>query len=394
MPRLSRKKIFLFGFLAVLLLAIPLTVFVVQQQQETRTRAEAATILQLCPPDDTNCPPLQPPFGAITSQTVKKGDEVAVDVKVNTQTNSLTALNFVVKYDPEFLALKEGGFEQNATSGFVVIPGSEDATSEGVVSVQMEINAANPTPGISGVQKLGTITFIASEVTATEEDPEKATRVDFDQSLSDARSSDSSSEGNEPVIKSALGTDIIIEASEEETPEEEPSEKDTSQTPEGGGTDENASANEPPVCDSFTADKEASTSAPFLVTFTAEGSDSDGIVDKVSLSFGDGDAKDLTETGGIGEDSAVSAQLSHTYQNAGTFTASATFTDNDGAVSDSASCSKTISISQDSGSIATPTATPTPLPTLPPTGPNDTLVGIGILGAILTVLGAVIFLIL
>jgi len=391
MPRLSRKKIFLFGFLAVLLLAIPLTVFVVQQQQETRTRAEAATILQLCPPDDTNCPPLQPPFGAITSQTVKKGDEVAVDVKANTQTNSLTALNFVVKYDPEFLALKEGGFEQNATSGFVVIPGSEDASEEGVVSVQMEINAANPTPGISGVQKLGTITFIASEVTATEEDPEKATRVDFDQTLSDARSSDSSSEGDEPVIKPGglIGTDIIIEASEEETPEE-----DTSQTPEGGGTDENASANEPPVCDSFTADKEASTSAPFLVTFTAEGSDSDGIVDKVSLSFGDGDAKDLTETGGIGEDSAVSAQLSHTYQNAGTFTASATFTDNDGAVSDSAACSKTISISQDSGSIATPTATPTPLPTLPPTGPDRTFWGIGILGAILTVLGAVIFFVL
>src|SRR3990167_9382093 len=145
MPRLSRKKIFLFGFLAVLLLAIPLTVFVVQQQQETRTRAEAATILQLCPPDDTNCPPLQPPFGAITSQTVKKGDEVAVDVKANTQTNSLTALNFVVKYDPEFLALKEGGFEQNATSGFVVIPGSEDASEEELISIRLYQMPDRPT---------------------------------------------------------------------------------------------------------------------------------------------------------------------------------------------------------------------------------------------------------
>ena len=247
----------------------------------------------------------------------------------------------------------------------------------------MEINAANPTPGISGVQKLGTITFITSEATVTEEDPEKATRVDFDQTLSDARSSDSRSEANEPVIIAGglIGTDIIITSGQEQTSEED--------TSTGGGTEE--ATNKPPVCDSFTADKEASTSAPFTVTFTAEGSDSDGIVDKLSLGFGDGNTQDLTETGGIGEESAVSAKLSHTYQNSGTFTATATFTDNDGAISDSSNCSKTISI-EDSGGIATPTATPTPLPTLPPTGPDRIVVGIGILGAILTVLGAVIFL--
>lgn len=392
MPHFSRKKIFLFGFLLVLLLAIPLTVFVVQQQQETRTQADAATILQLCAPEDTNCPPLLPPFGTRSSQTIQKGEEVKVDVKVNTQTNSLTSLNFVVNYDPEFLTLKEEGFEQDAASGFVVIPGSIDTSSEGSVSVQMEINAANPTPGISGVQKLGTLVFVATEATATEEIPDASTKVDFDQTLTDARSSDASSEGNEPVIQSRIGSDIIITASEGEPTDEEEEDSNDDGEETDDTTDEDAEGgvtNEPPVCDSFTVDPEASTSAPLIVTFTAEGSDSDGIIDKIGFSFGDGNTKDLTETGGIGEESAASAELSHTYQNAGNFTATATFTDDDGAASDIGSCSKVISITASGSAQITPT--PTPEPTLPPTGPEKTIVGVGILGAILTILGAVVF---
>lgn len=376
MPRFSRKKVFLFGFLAVLLLAIPLTVFVVQKQQETRTRAEAATIVQLCPPTEPNCPPLQPPFGTRTTQTVKKGDEIKVDVKVNPDVNSLTTIRFQITYDPGFLTLKEDGFEANSNSDFVVQPGfpvvDED---QGTVSLAMEINSLKQ--GLSGVQTLGTFTFIATEATVTEDDPNAPTSVNFERSATNAFSSGGESEAGEDVIANVVGTDVIIEASDD---------TGSDKTAEGG-TSETEEANKPPICESFTADKEASTSAPFLVTYTTEGFDPDGIVAKVTFNFGDGPTQDLTDTGGIGEEASVSAQISHTYQNAGEFTATAAFTDDNDATSDPSNCSQVISVD---GEIVA-SATATPVPTLPPTGPDRTIVGVGILGAILTILGFVVF---
>ena len=394
MRSISRKKLLLFGFLAVLMLAIPLTVYLVQQQQETRSGAQAATNLQLCPPDETNCPPLQPPFTNKFTQTVRKGDEVQVEVKINPDINAVTWIKFLVKYDPQVLSLKtdDGGeiiaFEQNASSQFIIDPNIPPVYDPdlGTISVEMAINALNP--GITGgVQTLGTLNFVAEEVTVTEADPAAFTSLSFDMTAgnTDARSS-LESEPKEPVIANAIGTDVIIEASEDVEPTAESTEAPTAEPTEGdGGNEEGGDTNQAPVCESFTVDETEGT-APLSITFTTEGFDPDGIVSKITFNFGDGPAQDLTETGGIGEEASVSAQIGHTYSTDGEFTATATFIDDNNATSDPNFCSETISVGG-GGAIATAT----PEPTLPATGPDKTVVGVGLLGAILTVLGFVIF---
>ncbi len=56
MHRLGGRKIFLFGFIAVLLIGIPVTLYLVQRQQETRTRAEKSTNLTFTPESTPQTP--------------------------------------------------------------------------------------------------------------------------------------------------------------------------------------------------------------------------------------------------------------------------------------------------------------------------------------------------
>ena len=82
-------------------------------------------------------------------------------------------------------------------------------------------------------------------------------------------------------------------------------------------------------------------------------------------------------------------------------------TDEAGGVSDSATCTQTITVSDVSGGGgggggtgggAVPTEPPaaisTPIPTLEPTGPAETLMGIGFVGIIFAIIGASILFIL
>ncbi len=138
----------------------------------------------------------------------------------------------------------------------------------------------------------------------------------------------------------------------------------------GGGTDISV------TCSSLAADV-AQGAAPLSVTFTTVGSSTNDSVTKISLNYGDGLVDTVSSGSGIGTDN-VNAQTPHSYTRNGTFTATATLTTSEGKVSNPASCSKTITVGSGvSGN-------------LPPTGPGQTLLFVGIGGAALTLVGVLL----
>ena len=94
----------------------------------------------------------------------------------------------------------------------------------------------------------------------------------------------------------------------------------------------------------MSVDRAPSGPAPFSLVFTANGTDTNGTIGKIAFNFGDGPVQDVTSGGGIGTKTA-STQLSHTYNNPGTFQASVVLFDNDGAISStSAACAQAITV--------------------------------------------------
>lgn len=127
-----------------------------------------------------------------------------------------------------------------------------------------------------------------------------------------------------------------------------------------------------PTCSDLTLNRPATGTAPFTVRFTAKGTDSDGIIKKVTFRFGDGQVVENTRGGGIGTNS-ISIQASHTYTTAGTYTAEAVLNDDQGGVSTEGECAQAITVAGGTGAAVNPTATPsgtltqTPTPTRTPT---------------------------
>ena len=100
LPSFSRKKLILIGFLFVLLIGIPLTVFLVQQQQQTSIRAERATTLALSP----------------ATKTVGVGEEVELDVNLDPGgVNQVSFVKFVLTYDSTKLKPSDTPFTVKAS---------------------------------------------------------------------------------------------------------------------------------------------------------------------------------------------------------------------------------------------------------------------------------------
>lgn len=157
-------------------------------------------------------------------------------------------------------------------------------------------------------------------------------------------------------------------------------------TPPGTG-----SANQLPVCSSLVLDRSAQGTVPYTIAFTVAGSDSDGTIGKASFSFGDGTVQDVTEGGGIGTNS-INTGLSHTYNSAGTFTASVTLTDEDSGISNS--CTQVITVQSGVAEAPPPVAPPIATPTIEPAGPTEVLLGIGAIGFLFIIIGGALLFIL
>ena len=383
LPHLSRKSLLLLGILTVLVIAIPLTVFLVQQQQEVRSRAEIATVLSLTP----------------SSADKKVGDPVSFDIMVNPGVNQVNFINLVITYDSTKLEADKDNpnlFEINPTSHLTVLSGPNVDSN----TISITLSEEDPTQPITQITKAGTINLVASAPTEA-----TGTRLSFDETQTIVRSLGGTDPSNVSVLSSSQGATVQIsgEVSPTPTPTTTPTATATpttipttspsptnspsaspSTSPTAGASPATGSA---PICSGLTLEGESQGDAPFAVTLTTTGDDSDGTITKVTFNFGDGNIEDITDSGGVGSES-INAQVTHTYDEPGTFTAQATLTDNDNNTSSESDCSQQIIVT---GPSISPTPSPTPIP---PTGPSATVVAAGVLGIALTVLGAFLFLVL
>ena len=80
------KKVFLYISIGIILLAIPATILLVNQNQELRKRADPLTTLSLSP----------------SVVTTKAGDDTGFDLDVNIDTagNNVVAIQIVLLFDP------------------------------------------------------------------------------------------------------------------------------------------------------------------------------------------------------------------------------------------------------------------------------------------------------
>jgi len=379
----SGKKLLLFGFIAVLLVAIPLTVYIVQQQQQTQGGAAPSTTLGFNP----------------ASKTIAVNDTVSLDVMMNPGTNQVSFVKLIINYDATKLA--------TAAAGTAICPQKpDDALCPNVVAFPSVLQGPTYGPGtISVTLSIGgspqnivqTATKIASlsfqALTST--DP-GTTKITIDSQQGQVLSIASTDQFNENVLSSVSPAAITITAaavtpSPSPTPTPSPSPTPTAvptSEPTAVPTSEptatpNAQA---PTCESLTLSGEATGTAPYSLTFTATGTSSASTISKVTFNFGDSAIQDIPQSGGP---SSISVQASHTYNSAGTFVASSSLTDALGNVSNTTACTKTITVNM--APTSTVIAQATPVPPLPPTGPDWKILAIGTVGTILSIIGVLLF---
>lgn len=396
MSLLSGRKLLILGFIFILLIAIPVLIWFLQQQQETRSRAEKSTVIS---------------FQPVSSQTAplqkKVGDTVSVDVMVDPGNNLVSFVKLEVQYDPTKIAT-------DGATPFVVDAAAFPSTLEGPTYTPGKITAtlsvgADSTKVIQGPNstKIATITFKA--IAPTDSTPTSITHGAQTKVLTIAGAEQTS----EDVLSSATPAFISISGSakvtETPTPTTEPSGAPTvtpttkptlTLTPAPSGTASPTltptgigSSNQAPDCESFVADRSTTGTAPFAISFTVTGSDPDGTINKATFNFGDGPVQTLTETGGLGSNS-VSVQTSHTYNAAGTYQATATLTDNQSGVSAAAGCSLTVTVNAAGGTGSSSTAEATQEPTIAATGPGDIFLGLGAFIGLLSIVGGLLFFVL
>ncbi len=404
MSFLTGKKLLLLGFIAVLLAVIPLTVYFLQTQTKTKTQATPATTLYFALKGQTQ---------KVTTITKNVDEPFDLDVIINPGTNQVIASTLYITYDSTKLQIANGDFRPtlietaSQTEGFTSILAGPTTTT-GAVSVTLTVGV-DVTKIIKSTQKIATIRFTAiapgSNITIGFDDSKTNVTSSVDPEVNVLSSTDrvsltvaqtGSPTATPTLTGSPTSTLTPIPTGPTNTPVSSPS-----ATPTGTLT-----PNQLPICTGLNVDRITSGAAPFSITFTANGNDPNGTVNKVTFDFGDGPVQDVTTGGGIGT-KTVSVQVAHTYNNAGTFKAKAILTDNNNGLSTvSDTCAQNITITASTGSgTTTPTATPaativaaaptelpttTPAPTMHP-GPGDTFLGIGIFGIGLAVLGGIIF---
>ncbi|MEK7573378.1 MAG: cohesin domain-containing protein [Patescibacteria group bacterium] len=399
---LSPKKLILLGLGVILLIAIPLTVFVVQKQQQTRSGAAPATNLSFVDTTTKN------PTTETTPKTVSIGETVSFDVVMDPGINVVGGLTLIINYDSTKLAIEGQGITPNTTVMGNLL--GDINNTPGQINVSFSPAAIDPTKAITQKTTIGTITLKALAIT----DVGTPTKITFDGNTIVVPIG--SGDTNSNVLAGSSPAFVVIVAQGEVTPTPtatpvpgvttQPTATPTSApVPQATATPipvptatpiPPVAANQIPVCSGLAIDVPTTGTLPYTVNFTATGTDSDGTISLASFNFGEGAVVDVTSGGGIGTNS-VNIPASHIYSSAGTFTASAVLTDD--ASGASAACSQTIIVSAGTSGGAAPTVPPvavqpTATPTLAATGPAETILGIGILGILFTIIGAAILFIL
>ncbi len=136
------KKVFLYIVIALLLLGIPATIYILSQQRDIRTRAAPATTLTLTP----------------AVQTVKAGDTFKLNVDIDPATNQVVSGYIYVTYDPAKLEAKT---ITNGSSAPRVL--NSGIVENGTASIK--VGAASNAAPIATRGTIAVITFTAKEAT-------------------------------------------------------------------------------------------------------------------------------------------------------------------------------------------------------------------------------------
>jgi hypothetical protein len=385
----SYKKIFLLGFIVVILIAIPFSVYIAQQSQQTKSQAAQATTLSFEP----------------ASPSINVDEIIKLDVILNPDTgvesspipNQVSFVKLSISFDPsKFEAANKCLIENKKSPNTLTAVFEEPLCESGTATIALSIGA-DPTKVVTTKTKIATLELKAISPT----NDGNSTSITFD-SATQVLSIASSDQTSENVLSTRIPASVTISgeatnpggpmltptSTPPDTSSPDPStDTTTTTTPPLGGSTEITPVGLSPVCSDLGIDNVTTGTAPYSLVFTAQGNDPDGTISKVSYNFGDGPIQVLTFGGGIGT-STVSSQLSHTYNNSGNYTAYAILTDDkDNLSPQTESCTQTIIINDGTGQI-------TPFPTLPPTGPSDNILGIGVIGVILTIIGGAILILL
>ncbi len=383
----SIKKILLVAFIIVLIIAIPVTIYLISLQQKPKTSTVPSTTLMFSP----------------ESKSAKVGDEISFDININPGSNSVSLVKVAITYDTTKLSATDGSFIPNASAFPSIVSGP--TYESGKITATLSIGANSPP--IEKSLKVGTITF--KSVGGTDTSSTQLTFANETQVLSTG----ATDQFNQNVLSTTTPANVTIASSETvltPTPTTETvltptptvevqqnSSESSNLTPTPTTetvltptptvevvtpqqpTETTSNTASGPACIRFTADRALSGTVPFNVNFTLVATDAAATTTKATFNFGDGQAKDLSQADGVSGYGA-NVLTGHVYSTPGTFIASGSITDTDGNVSSTANCQLTVVVS---GS-----GTPLPSP-LPPSGPSG-IVTFGIIGAVLLILGAVL----
>lgn len=386
----AAKKLLLLGFVAIILIAIPVSVYILQQQQRTKSFAAASTNLFFNPSSQN-----------ITALDQTANFAIMVDPTEGDPPNQISFAKLVIKYDPAVLSIDETGFTLNENAFSTVLDGP--IFSPGSIVVTLSVGA-DPSKAIQAQTKIADLSFIV----LAETDSSPITFAAGTQVLS-VSSGDEAGE-NVLIQERLTPATVTVTLAGSQTPK-----------PTTGPINPNI------TCTELTLDRSSTGNAPYAITFTGAGTTTDGTLTKAAFNFGDGSVENVTEGGGLGTNSAR-VQKAYTYNNAGTYTATVIFTDGNNAVNTIVdNCKQTITVNASVGGrpetsptpsgtdsaqitpepgltgtpeeptptlIESPEPTQEPQPTIEPTGPSDNLIGIGIAGLILSIIGGILFFVL
>ena len=358
-----RNKYFLLGILVLIAIAIPLTIYFVQRQQDLRSRAAPSSNLTFTP----------------SAQSVNVGDDFTLEATVDPGQNFVSFVQFSLTFDPQYLEVTS--IEPNITAFPLTLDGP--TITDGSASISVGIGS-DVTKAIQTPTTVATVHFQALAATGA-----TPTNITYTTGTTQVLSLSADDQPGENVLSSATPAQVTILASGSATPTPTVTVPPTTPTITQPPVTPTQSQNQSPTCTMLSVSPSTNGVAPFPVNFTAQGSD-DALITKATFNFGDGDVQDVFQ--GLNAQT-VTAQISHTYQSQGSYTASVTFTDNNGAISQS--CTQVLQVTNgsggSSGSTGSGSATTTPLPTKPPLADTgSTLQTVGIVGGvIMAILGGI-----
>lgn len=155
----AAKKLLLLGFVVIILVAIPVSVYILQQRSQTKSLAAASTHLFFNPS--------QKDITALdqTADFAIMVDPTMVDPTKGTSPNQISFAKLVINYDPVILSIDETGFLLNKDAFSTILEGP--TFSSGSIIVVLSVGA-DPSKAIQAKTKIADLKFkVLAEATSS-----------------------------------------------------------------------------------------------------------------------------------------------------------------------------------------------------------------------------------